>query len=86
MMLVSLLGICFEVFKTLRWLDSIPQLNRREFEHPLGDSEGMWKPGMLQSMGSQIVGHDLVIEQQSTVTNPIICDECKSKKTIWKCW
>lgn len=56
------------------------QLNRREFEHPLGDSEGMWKPGMLQSMGSQIVGHDLVIEQQSTVTNPITVLNAKARR------
>ena len=31
-----------------------PHFNRHEFEQTLGDSE--WKPGMLQSMGSQRVG------------------------------
>ena len=36
-------------------------LNRHEFEQTLGDSEG--KPGMLRSMGSQRIGHDLVTEQ-----------------------
>ena len=34
------------------------QLNRHEFEQVLGDSEGQGKPGLLQSMGLQRVGHD----------------------------
>ena len=34
------------------------QLNGHEFEKALGDSEGQGKPGMLQSMGLQRVGHD----------------------------
>ena len=29
------------------------QLNRHESEQTPGDSEGQWKPGMPQSMGSQ---------------------------------
>ena len=34
-------------------------LNAHEFEQTLGDSEGQGrKPGMLQSMASQRVGHD----------------------------
>ena len=37
------------------------QLNGHEFEQTLGDSEGQ---GVLQSMGSQRVKHDLVTEQQ----------------------
>ena len=38
------------------------QLNGLEFEQTLGDSEG--NPGILQSVGSQRVGRDLVAEQQ----------------------
>ena len=33
------------------------QLNEHEFEQTRGDGEG-WKPGMLQSKGSQRAGHD----------------------------
>ena len=38
------------------------QLDGHEFEKTPGDSE---TPGVLQSMGSQRVGHDLVTEQQT---------------------
>ena len=39
--------------------------NGHEFEQTLRDSEGQGKkPGVLQSMGSQRVGHDLESEQQ----------------------
>ena len=38
------------------------QLKGYEFEQTPGDGEG--KPGLLQSTGSQRVGHDLVPEQQ----------------------
>ena len=38
------------------------RLNRHEFEQTLGDSEGHCRP-MLQSMGSQRVGHDWATEQ-----------------------
>ena len=38
------------------------QLNGYEFEQTPGDGEG--KPDVLQSTGSQRVGHDLVPEQQ----------------------
>ena len=38
------------------------RLDRHEFEHILGASEG--KPGVLQSMGSQRVSNDLVTAQQ----------------------
>ena len=34
------------------------QLNGHEFEQAPGYGEGTGKPGMLQSMGSQRVGHD----------------------------
>ena len=40
------------------------RLNGHESEQTLGDGEGQGRPGMLQSMGSQRVGHDLVTEQQ----------------------
>ena len=40
------------------------QLNGLEFEQTLGDNEGPMTPGVLQSMGSQRVGHDWRIEQQ----------------------
>ena len=41
------------------------QLNGHEFEQTPGDSGGhRKKPGVLQSIGLQRVGHDLVTEQQ----------------------
>ena len=39
---------------------SFHQLNGREFEQTLGDSERQGSPGGLQLMGSQRVGHDLM--------------------------
>ena len=39
-------------------------LNSHEFEQTLGDREGQGKPGVLQSVGLQRVGHDWVTEQQ----------------------
>ena len=42
------------------------QLNGHEFEQTPGDSE-TGKPGMLQSMELQRVGHDLVTEQQQNI-------------------
>ena len=36
-----------------------------EIEQTLAENEGQGKPGMLQSLGSQSVGHDWVTEQQS---------------------
>ena len=36
------------------------QLNGHDFEQTMGDSEGQGKPGVLQSMGLQRVGHDRV--------------------------
>ena len=42
------------------------QLNGREFEQTLGDSEGAWKAWILQSTGSQRVGHDWATEQRQT--------------------
>ena len=40
------------------------RLNGHEFEQTPEDSEKTGKPGALQFMGSQRVGHDLVTEQQ----------------------
>ena len=34
------------------------QLDRHEFEQAPGVGDGMGKPGVLQSMGLQRVGHD----------------------------
>ena len=34
------------------------QLNKHEFEQAPGVGDGQGKPGMLQSMGSQRVGHN----------------------------
>ena len=34
------------------------RLDGHEFEQALRDDEGQGKPGVLQSMGSQRVGHD----------------------------
>ena len=42
----------------------VSRLNGQEFVQSLGDTERTGKPGMLQSMGSQRVRHDLVTEQQ----------------------
>ena len=38
--------------------------NRHELGQTLGGGEGTGKPGVLQSMGSQRMGHNLVTEQQ----------------------
>ena len=41
------------------------RLNGREFKQTPGDNEGQGgKPGVLQSMRSQRVSHDLATEQQ----------------------
>ena len=43
-------------------------LSGHEFEQALGNSLGTpGKPGILQSMGLQRVGHDLVTEQQEDI-------------------
>ena len=43
------------------------RLNGHEFEQILGDSEGQGSLAVLQFMGSQRVGHNLVTEQQQQV-------------------
>ena len=45
------------------------QLNGHGFEQTPGNSEGQGKPGVLQSMGSQRVGHELETEKQVEKTN-----------------
>ena len=40
------------------------QLSAHELEQTPGDSEGTGKPGVLQSMWLQRLGHDLATEQQ----------------------
>ena len=42
------------------------RLNGYEFEQTRGDSEVSGKPGMLQSLVSQRVRHDLVTKQQQS--------------------
>ena len=46
----------------MRWLDSITESMDMNLSK-LGDSEGQESLALLQSMGSQRVGHDLVTEQ-----------------------
>ena len=47
----------------MRWLDGLTDsINGHEFEQTLGDSEGQGSL-VLQSMGLQRVGQDLVAEQ-----------------------
>ena len=52
------------------------RLSEHEFEPNLGDSGG-WEPGVLQFMGSQRVGHNLVTEQQQQVKGS------KENERIW---
>ena len=49
--------------KRMRWLDGIAEINGHEFEQTLREVEGTGRPGVLQSMGSQRVRHDLATEQ-----------------------
>jgi len=48
----------------MRWLDGITEINGHEFEQTLREGEGTGRPGVLQSMGSQRVRHDLATEQE----------------------
>ena len=52
----------------MRWLDGITDSIDVEFEQTPGDNEGR-KPGVLQSMGSQSIRHDLLTEQFSLRTS-----------------
>ena len=50
----------------MNWLKGVTDL--MDIKQTLGDGEGrIGKPGMLQSVGSQRVGHKLVTEQQQSV-------------------
>ena len=49
------------------------QLNGHEFEETPGDSEEQGSLAMLQSLGFQRVGHDLVIEQWQQMTDSHCC-------------
>ena len=42
------------------------RLNGHEFEQTLGDSEGLGKPGVLYSMGSKRVVHNLATGKQQS--------------------
>ena len=48
----------------MSWLGSITDLSGHEFAQTVGDSEEQGSLTVLQSMGSQRVGHDLATEQQ----------------------
>ena len=43
----------------MRWLDSIIDSMHMNLSKLGGESEGQGSPGVLQSIGSQRVGHDL---------------------------
>ena len=58
-------------WQRVKWLDG---LNGHECEQVLGDGEGQKESGMLQSMGSQRVGHDWVTEQQQQRMEETILD------------
>ena len=53
------------------------RINEHEFEQILGDSEGQGSLAVLQFMGSQRVGHNLVTEQQQQVKGS------KENERIW---
>ena len=57
-------------------------LNWHESEQMPGDSEGQGKPGMLQSMRSQRVRHNLAIEQHQITQWYLI--QCKSYRNSYK--
>ena len=56
----------------MRWLDGISDsISGHESEQTLGDIEGQRSLMVLQSMGSQRVSCDLVMEQQQSFTQRI---------------
>ena len=55
------------------------QLNGHEFEQALADRKDR-KSGVLQSMGSQGVRHDLVTEQQQNLDNGHVTQVCKNSR------
>ena len=60
------------------------QLDGHEFEQALGFGDGQaGKSGMLQSMGSQTTGHNLVTEQQQNISIQLgwkVFLHCKSRE------
>ena len=52
--------------------DEMAGLHHRCKEHELGKLQEMGRPGVLQSMGSQRVGHDWVTEQQQLPTSSLL--------------
>ena len=63
-MTLSRVRLCDPMNHSMPGLPVHHQLNGHEFEQTLGDGEGEVKPGVLQSMGSQRVRHNLAIELQ----------------------
>ena len=58
------------------------QFNEHEFEQTPGDSGG-WKPSVLQSMGSQRVGHNWATEQeQNRKSQSLKLDACYPKGKV----
>ena len=56
----------------IRWLDVITDSMDMSLSKLLRDGERIGEPGMLQSMCSQRVGHDLASEQQQNIYNSIL--------------
>ena len=54
-----------------RFFTVCPSYPRKLPQETSGYSEGQGKPGMLQSMGSQRVGHDLATEQEHNLRSAI---------------
>ena len=58
--------------------------NGHEFEQTLGDKEGIGKPGVLQSIGSQRIRQNLTAEKQQKANREflvhIICSHIIKKK------
>ena len=66
----------------MRWLDSITNskdmsLSKFQREQRTG------KPGMLQSMGSQRAGHDVVTEQQKSIVISTLQKQSLANKTFY---
>ena len=62
-------------WQRMRWLDSITDLMDIKLSK-LYEIVEKGEPGVLQSMGSQRVGHDLVTEQRQRPHQGPICGVC----------